>query len=407
MRIPHIDSHAAVLARIRAQLEDAERAAESRSRERRLVIGSGNKVNLHFRGVVLGPSGFAAEGREWLSALQSAGLNPSLDAAQLGDQQGALSEAEQQLIQSCAARPKQSGGITIQHMLVTQFEPDPTASCNALITIFETESLPPKIADSLNRADLILLRTEWNRRSFIRGGVAPEKIVVIPPPFDADRFQPMQREVRQPGPFRWLSVFDWSLRKGYDLLLEAFAKNFAAGEAELWIKTNADSGSESRQAICDRIVTEHAGDRAPRVHLIDSRLSATELEDLYRQADGFVMASRGEGWGRPVHEAMLMQLPVVVAAATSLNTLVPDDSVGYRVRAYAEPVSVEAGIETPCFAGQTWFAVDPTELGRRMRSVYEHPDNARRRGRRARSYALDLCDRQRIAEQLANLLNAC
>lgn len=365
----------------------------------------GRQPSLHFRGVVFGPSGFAAEGREWLLALETSGFCPSLEGARLGDRSGELSRAEQRLIDACSARPKQHGGITIQQMLVTQFEPDPTASCNALITIFETESLPLGIAESLNRADVIFLRTEWNRQSFIRGGVAAEKIVVIPPPLNAAGFEPISdRRHRQPGPFRWLSVFDWSLRKGYDLLLEAFARSFELGEAELWIKTNPDHGMHDLQATCERMISEHAGARPPRVHLIDSMLGADQLRDLYRQADGFVLASRGEGWGRPVHEAMLMELPVVVTAATSLDTLVPDDSVGYRVRATEVRVSVEAGIETPCFAGQTWFEVNPAEFGRRMRSVYEHPDNARLKGRRARCYALDLCNPARIAEQLAGAL---
>jgi len=208
----------------------------------------------------------------------------------------------------------------------------------------------------------------------------------------------------QPGkePFRWLSIFDWSLRKGHDLLLEAFAKSFVHGEAELLIKTSPKPGQQvDLQTACERIVKAAADGSAPEVRVIGSILGQDEMCQLYAEADAFVLPSRGEGWGRPVQEAMLMELPVLVTAATALNTLVPDESLGFRLPAQRVPVSAEAAAETPCFADQSWFEVDATDLARRMREIFDDRKRAALRARRARSYALDLCDRNSIAAQLA------
>jgi glycosyltransferase involved in cell wall biosynthesis len=292
-------------------------------------------------------------------------------------------------------------------MLPAHFVPDPQAERNLLITIFETESLPAGTAEQINKADLIFLRTEWNRQTFVRGGVTAEKIVVLPPPFDSSPFPYAARQVKDSArPFRWLSVFDWSLRKGHDLLIEAFAKTFSAGEAELWIKTNPKPGRSSQlQERCEERVNAIAERNPPKIHIVDSLLSQEDLRRLYAQADAFVLPSRGEGWGRPVQEAMLMQLPVLVTGATALDTLVPDESVGYRLSAQRVPVSAEAAAETPCFAGQSWFEVDPGELAARMREIYSNPQRAAHKAERARRYVLDLCDHRRIASRLAEQLS--
>lgn len=41
-------------------------------------------------------------------------------------------------------------------------------------------------------------------------------------------------------------------------------------------------------------------------------LAAAAMPSLYRSADAFVLPTRGEAWCRPVMEAMLMELPVIV-----------------------------------------------------------------------------------------------
>ena len=92
---------------------------------------------------------------------------------------------------------------------------------------------------------------------FERGGVAREKIVVVPEAVDTEFFSPdnvqpfalpgacragaasrrrglvlllvtsrIRRAGRRPGEFVFLSVFKWEHRKGYDVLLRAFLREF-------------------------------------------------------------------------------------------------------------------------------------------------------------------------------------
>ncbi|MHC4850811.1 MAG: glycosyltransferase family 4 protein [Planctomycetota bacterium] len=362
---------------------------------------------VHFRGVVLGPSGLATEGRDWLRALEAADLRPSLHGALLGEHDLELTETEQRLIDRCAAREPKSPRVTFHHSLIPHFEPDPMAEVNILHTVFETEGLPSGWAEVVNRADKVLVMTDWSRQAFARAGVQQEKLHVLPPPVDASGYQPGRTPADGTRPFRWLTVMDWQLRKGHDVLLAAFARAFRRGEAELWIKItpHQELSRDWIQAHCEDAVRRLADQEAPAVRVIDELLPTRGLHDLYRQADGFVLASRGEGWGRPVHEAMLMALPVVVSHGSALRTLVPDETVGYPVCCTLVPVSEEAASEVPAFRGQQWHEPDVDHLAVRLREVTWNPVESQARARRGREHITRLCDPQRVREQLRKLLD--
>jgi glycosyltransferase involved in cell wall biosynthesis len=198
---------------------------------------------------------------------------------------------------------------------------------------------------------------------------------------------------------------DWQLRKGHDVLLAAFAGAFQGGEAELWLKITPRQGlsPERIQAHCETTLRQH-NPNPPVVKVICDVLSTDALHDLYRQADGFVLASRGEAWGRPVHEAMLMELPVVVSHGSALQTLVPDETIGYPVHCTLEPVSDEAAREVPAFGGQLWHEPDLDHLMARLRQATSDPDESQVRARRGREHIMQLCDPRRIGDRLRQLM---
>ena len=230
--------------------------------------------------------------------------------------------------------------------------------------------------------------------------------MVLPPPFDVEAFTPRACERKVGAPFRWLSVFDWTLRKGPDLLLAAFGRAFTRGEAELVIKTTPRVGRAPGvlQAEADARVRADARGQPPTIRVIEGVCDDDAMANLYAASDGFVLASRGEAWGRPVHEAMLMQIPVVVPHAHALAVLVPTDAVGYPVPGQCVPVSDGAAAENAAFRGQRWHEVDVDALASRLRQVVTDPSEAAARARRGRQHVLTLCDRDTVAAQLRALL---
>ena len=99
--------------------------------------------------------------------------------------------------------------------------------------MFETDSLPPEWVDRCNRMDEVWVPTPFHRDTFAAAGVDLAKLFVVGEPVDTDFFNPPPHRVpfnlaasaagvaSVQRPFRFLSVFKWERRKGWDALLEA------------------------------------------------------------------------------------------------------------------------------------------------------------------------------------------
>ena len=97
-------------------------------------------------------------------------------------------------------------------------------------TCFETEGLPPSWVAECNAAREVWVPSAFNVRTFSDAGVDPDLLHAVPYPVDTERLRPVPRE-RDPGaPVTFLSVFEWTWRKGWDVLLRAWAEEFAHDE---------------------------------------------------------------------------------------------------------------------------------------------------------------------------------
>mgnify|MGYP002637142725 CR=1 FL=1 len=120
------------------------------------------------------------------------------------------------LVEICHSEP---GAWSLPH---PRYHTSPCPSGDAAFavgrTMFETDRLPEGWAERLNQMDQIWVPTSFARAVFTAGGVAPERLRVVPEAVDTHLFDParheplpeMARDVR----FKFLSVFKWEERKG-------------------------------------------------------------------------------------------------------------------------------------------------------------------------------------------------
>ena len=94
-----------------------------------------------------------------------------------------------------------------------------------LRTMFETDRLPAVWLPRLAEVDEIWVPCSFNLETFARGGVPPEKLHALPETLDFDLFSPIERSETN-RPFTFLTNFDFTDRKGWDLLVEAWAEAF-------------------------------------------------------------------------------------------------------------------------------------------------------------------------------------
>lgn len=112
--------------------------------------------------------------------------------------------------------------------------------------------------------------------------------------------------------FRFLHVSSCFPRKGIDVLLEAWGRAFRAhDDVVLIIKTFPNPHND----VAEQLAQWRGADPGyPAVVVIDEDVPQDQLLWLYQQCHAFVAPSRGEGFGMPMAEAMLLGLPVIVTA---------------------------------------------------------------------------------------------
>lgn len=347
-------------------------------------------------GPVLGRSGYASAGRGLLAAAARAGRRVVVDPA---DRVPPGAEAP-----GFPDLGRQDVGVAawvLHHIPVAPDGATPWADVAAHVgtacvgaTCFESETLPPSWVPACNAMTEIWVPGEFNRGTFTAAGVDPGLIHVVPYPVDTDVLCPGPPAAPDPV-FTFLSVFEWTWRKGWDALLRAYVEEFSAEEPVcLRILTYRGGGALGGGDVWTQAV-EHLQDLGvdpagvPDIDLLLDPVSAAGLIDLYRASDAFVLATRGEGAGMPVFEAMACGTPVIATDFGGHADLMTPD--------LAYPVRVERMVEAPpalvndnvLYRGQRLADPGVADLRAQMRAVYEDRAEAGRRAARAREAVVE------------------
>jgi glycosyltransferase involved in cell wall biosynthesis len=155
---------------------------------------------------------------------------------------------------------------------------------------------PRRSLAELQRADRVVVPSEFARRSFLAEGFPPERLIRVPFGVDVAHYRPAPPRAR--SVFRVLFVGQCGLPKGLPYLLAAWQRLAWRG-AELWI-----AGRTSRDAV--PLLRPYRD--APGVRWLGF---VPDPAELYRAADVFAFPSLQEGSALVVYEALASGLPVI------------------------------------------------------------------------------------------------
>ena len=163
--------------------------------------------------------------------------------------------------------------------------------------------------------------------------------------------------------FRFLHISAAFPRKGVDVLLEAYFASFTGDDdVSLVLKTYPNPHNVVGDQLAE-LRGEHAN--PPDVCWIDRDLTAPELGSLYGLADAYVHPARGEGFGLPVAEAMLAEVPVIAPASTGLADFV-NESTAATIPFRERPAQTHLTVP-----GSTWMEPDRAALAEAMRQAFD------------------------------------
>lgn len=259
------------------------------------------------------------------------------------------------------------------------------------LTHFECDRLPDGWAAACADVDELWVASRFVRDLFLDGGVPPDKVHVIPTGIDASRFAPDRvAPLTVPGRrrFAFLATFDFTLRKGWDVLVDAWARAFSADDDVcLILRASSRRRDDDVDAAIDAVLARSARARstvAPIIRL-GEELSDEDMARLYRAADVYVLPSRGEGLGLPYMEAMAAGVPVIATRWGGHLDFV-DDETGWLVDVDGlAPVDPVHTARSPFYtASQRWAEPSVAHTATLLRQAFDNPDEVRRKGQAAR-----------------------
>jgi glycosyltransferase involved in cell wall biosynthesis len=276
-------------------------------------------------------------------------------------------------------------------------------------TMAETDRLHKTFVERINASNEVWTPSKWCAEKFKESNVV-RPIHHVPIGFNSEVYNEDKKPLDFGGKLRgfvFTSVFSWSWRKGFDVLLKAYFDEFS-GDDDVTLLLCSRLGGSSDQSKKDRIKKvirdykeSSKNPNPPHIIYFGDVMPELMMGNLYNSANAFVMVSRGEGFAMPYIEASMCGLPIIASNYSGHTDFLNHDN-SYLVE--PEKIIVQKKIEEisafyqGCPAAD--FGADATyETRQHMRSVYENYGNAIDKNKRLQQFIRENYDWKICAEK--------
>lgn len=294
--------------------------------------------------------------------------------------------------------------------------------------VSETTQVSPAIVRGLEAFDEVWVPAEFHVQALARSGATCRRVFKVPEAVDTaifhERVAPARIDGRRDFCFLTVSQYlpdqravstarqstrDLALlwnqaRKATDLLIQAFLEEFGPDEDVcLAVKSTHDQAALS--AALRRVVTERGfpESRLAQIVPIGGWSDAADVARLYAAADAFVLVSRGEGWGRPLAEAMALRKPTIGANFGGNTEFMTRDN-SYLIDCETVPVASVIG---PKFTTMgNWADPSLSHLRQTLRAVFTDRHSAGEKAARAAHDVRTNYSRLAVAEVIRHRIRA-
>lgn len=257
---------------------------------------------------------------------------------------------------------------------------------------WETDKLPKGWTQNCNLMNEIWTATADMAQMLKKSGVRVP-IFCFPQPIlttlAGEKITPMETQYRKD--FTFYSIFQWIDRKNPKGLLVAYWKAFTGNNnVSLLLKTYRSNYDESEfDKIKDDIAywkKELNLSHYPNTFLVKKMLTHEQMVRFHAMGDCYVNASSGEGFCRPIEEAMLLGKPVITGSNGGITDIVPD-TFFYEVPSTLQKATEQQWI--PYYTKEMkWKVLDEKGLIGKMHEVYNDYDKAKAVGKQAQKFVI-------------------
>lgn len=180
------------------------------------------------------------------------------------------------------------------------------------LTFFEIDKLKPIEITMINNTDIIFVASKWAKDILLNNGIKTN-IIISPLAADYNIFNTSVKADRPKeciGKYVFLNIGKWELRKGHDVLLEAFNLAFEKEDnVELWMLSyNPFLSQEDNIKWIQMYQNSKLGDK---VKILPRLPTHKDVANIISMCDCGVFPARAEGWNNEIIEMMAMNKPVI------------------------------------------------------------------------------------------------
>lgn len=258
-------------------------------------------IQVCIKGHFLEGGGYAKVNRNLALGLSRLGVDVKIDV--IGSAKPEIEEHEIKELAPMMSKPNKNA-IRIDSIVPT-FSQVSSGRKSILYTTVESYTIPSQFVNIANMYEQIWVTSDFCAEILRNHGVQ-KPIFILPCSIDNDLyteygdkydFKPELNE------FKFISVFGWSYRKGYDALLRAYCEEFSGDEdVSLLLVSkfqNRAGRSDFIRDIVNEFLKEYGGDNPPHVARCSKAIPESQMPSLYRACDAFILPSRGEGFAIP------------------------------------------------------------------------------------------------------------
>lgn len=257
--------------------------------------------------------------------------------------------------------------------------------------IWETNLLPPDFVNGCNVCDEIWAGCEYTKQAVLDSNVK-KKVKVVPESICANLNIEGKYDLDLAGHFVFYSIFEWTDRKNPEALIEAYLKEFENNEkVALVLKTYIDNFDRKKEAQIVQNISQikkklFGLNSYAQVYILFAELDKTQIYKFHNSCDCFVSATRGEGWGIPQVEAMLVEKPVITSDCGGVAEFLESGKNALLVEGKYRNINKNNRNQQWYRKEMLWFEVFEGDLRQKMRWVFENRDEAEKIAKEGRKF---------------------
>jgi glycosyltransferase involved in cell wall biosynthesis len=177
------------------------------------------------------------------------------------------------------------------------------------LIFFELNKLNKQEINMINNLDVVFVASKWGKTVLENNNITIP-IVVSPLAVNSEIFKSTLSTNKDPNKYVFINIGKWEIRKGHDILVEAFNAAFnETDNVELWMLNHNFFLSSAEIKIWENLYTQSK--LGSKIKILPRQKTHQDLAQIINLSDCGIFPARAEGWNNEILEVMAMNKPII------------------------------------------------------------------------------------------------